>query len=113
MPTPAVREAYGRRLAEYVDRFGSIDATAAPDRALVGAWARDRGGPVLDVGCGPGQWTAWLHAAGVDVEGVDPVEDFVAGAGLRHPGVRFRVGRAAGCCSGSSRGSRSSRSSTP
>ena len=34
-------------------------------------------GRVLDLGCGPGHWSAFLHARGADVTGVDQVPEFV------------------------------------
>lgn len=89
-----LRSAYGARASEYVDAVGRIEHVASADLALVGRWARDLEGPVLDVGCGPGQWTAHLAGLGVDVGGVDPVPEFVEIAKAAHPGIRFRLGRA-------------------
>lgn len=89
-----VSEAYGARAAEYIERFGEIDAAAEADRNAVLAWARGLDGPIVDVGCGPGQWTRFLSEHGHDVEGVDPTPEFVAAARARHPGIRFQVGRA-------------------
>ena len=50
------------------------------------------GGPVADVGCGPGQVTAHLHELGVDAFGVDLSPRMVAVARREHPGLRFEVG---------------------
>ncbi|MFC4554978.1 class I SAM-dependent methyltransferase [Georgenia faecalis] len=94
MPIEEVRAAYGRRAREYVERFGSVDAAAEEDRRLVAGWAAGIDGPILDVGCGPGQWTAFLHASGADVAGLDPTTAFVESARARFPGVPYRVGRA-------------------
>jgi len=90
----AVSAAYGARSAEYVDAFGGIDAAAEADRRALLAWAGGVTGPALDVGCGPGQWTAFLAERGLDIEGLDPTPEFVAAARLRHPAQRFRLGRA-------------------
>lgn len=49
-------------------------------------------GPVLDLGCGPGHWTAWLGSLGVDVTGVETVPEFVAHARAHHPGSTFLQG---------------------
>jgi SAM-dependent methyltransferase len=89
-----VRDAYASRAAEYSELFGMIDAAAPIDRDRVLAWARHVDGPILDVGCGPGQWTSFLSEHGLDVEGVDPVAAFVEEARARHPDVVYRVGDA-------------------
>lgn len=94
MTIDRVRDAYSRRAAEYVEVVGRIEHAAEADREAILAWARSVDGPVVDVGCGPGQWTAFLHEAGIDVEGVDPVEVFLDDARARYPAARFRLGRA-------------------
>ncbi|MEU7529087.1 class I SAM-dependent methyltransferase [Saccharothrix sp. NPDC042600] len=50
------------------------------------------GGPVADVGCGPGQVTARLRGLGVDAFGIDLSPGMVELARREHPGVRFEVG---------------------
>ncbi len=50
------------------------------------------GGPVVDVGCGPGHVTRHLHEAGLDVSGIDLSPEMLALARRDHPGVRFEVG---------------------
>jgi ubiquinone/menaquinone biosynthesis C-methylase UbiE len=49
-------------------------------------------GQVVDVGCGPGDLTALLAGAGVDVFGVDLSPAMVELARTSHPGIRFEVG---------------------
>ena len=93
-PLDRIREAYSARAAEYADVLGHMRAVAEPDRALVGRWADGLTGPILDVGCGPGHWTAMLRARGCAVAGVDPVPAFVAHARRAHPAVPFAVGTA-------------------
>ena len=51
-------------------------------------------GRIIDVGCGPGQWTNYLHEHGVDIDGVDPVPEFINEARQRNPGVDYRIGHA-------------------
>lgn len=94
MSLESVRGSYGARADEYVEVVGRIEHAAAPDLALVERWARRIEGPVLDVGCGPGQWTHHLAGLGRDVEGVDPVPELVERAQATYPGHRYRVGRA-------------------
>lgn len=50
------------------------------------------GGPVADVGCGPGHVTGYLRDRGVDAFGVDLSPQLVALARAARPGVRFDVG---------------------
>jgi SAM-dependent methyltransferase len=50
------------------------------------------GGPVADVGCGPGHVTGYLRTLGVDAFGVDLSPGMVEIARREHPGARFTVG---------------------
>lgn len=94
MTVDRVRDSYSDRADEYIAALGMIEHAAQADRDYLLAWAHSVDGRILDVGCGPGQWTNYLHEAGLDVEGLDPVEAFVDDATARYPSVRFRVGRA-------------------
>jgi SAM-dependent methyltransferase len=86
-----VRRAYAARADEYVALLGTVAQNPPEDQELVATWAAGRTGPVIDAGCGPGHWTAFLHERGIEVEGLDLVPEFVAGARRRFPGVPFRV----------------------
>jgi SAM-dependent methyltransferase len=92
MTSDEVRRSYAARAAEYTALFGDVDRLTLQDRQLIGDWGARVSGPVLDVGCGPGHWTAFLGDLGLGVEGVDLVPEFVDGARRRFPGVPFRVG---------------------
>ena len=83
-------EAYARRAEEYTELLGSVEAMAPADVRRIETWARTACGPLLDLGCGPGHWTSHLGALGLDVEGWDPVAEFVRSARDRHPGTVFR-----------------------
>ncbi|MCY1143245.1 class I SAM-dependent methyltransferase [Actinoplanes sp. Pm04-4] len=50
------------------------------------------GGPVADLGCGPGHVTAHLQAHGVEAFGMDLSPAMVDIARQDHPGLRFEVG---------------------
>jgi SAM-dependent methyltransferase len=50
------------------------------------------GGPVADVGCGPGQVTAHLQQLGVDAFGIDLSPAMIDLARREHPDLRFEVG---------------------
>lgn len=96
-PTPQsqrVRSAYGSRAREYAELFGAADRIAPEDRALVERWARGVDGGVLDVGCGPGQWTRLLGELGVAATGIDPVPEFIELARAAFPECRFQAGTA-------------------
>lgn len=61
--------------------------------ALFAELVRDSGGgPVADIGCGPGYVTAHLRDLGVDAFGIDLSEEMVAIARRDYPGLRFDVG---------------------
>ncbi|MFT3662293.1 MAG: class I SAM-dependent methyltransferase [Gordonia sp. (in: high G+C Gram-positive bacteria)] len=94
MTFESVRAAYRARVHEYIAAVGRIDDVDALDLALISGWARRIEGPILDVGCGPGQWTHHLRELGCDVSGLDPVPEFVARARADHPDCEFRLGRA-------------------
>jgi len=83
----AVRASYDRVADSYV-ALGMGDLAPQPWlRAALAAFAeRVRGlGPVLDVGCGPGQVTAHLADLGLDVSGVDLSPRMVEHARRLHP----------------------------
>jgi SAM-dependent methyltransferase len=50
------------------------------------------GGPVADIGCGPGYVTGYLNHAGVDAFGIDLSPEMIAIARRDYPDVEFRVG---------------------
>ncbi len=87
-----VGEAYSGRAAEYTDLFGSMDPVHPSDRLLVSTWAHDVEGPLIDAGCGPGQWTDFLTRLGHEARGVDQVPEFIRRARSEYPGVPFEVG---------------------
>ena len=100
IPQPAdldvVRASYDRVADGYAAMgVGRLDARPWL-RAALAAFAeavRDRG-PVLDVGCGPGDVTAHLAGLGVDVSGVDLSPRMVAQARRLHPDLPFDVASA-------------------
>ncbi|WP_338888589.1 class I SAM-dependent methyltransferase [Rhodococcus sovatensis] len=89
-----VEASYADRAEEYVRVVGSMEMVHPSDKQLVTDWARSIAGPVIDVGCGPGQWTNHLHLHDVDVRGVDPTHTFVEHARTTYPSCRFDDGRA-------------------
>jgi SAM-dependent methyltransferase len=86
-----IREGYAARATEYTELFGDIAQMDAEDRERIARWADGVDGRILDAGCGPGQWTAFLAERGHEAEGIDLVPDFVATASVRFPHVTYRV----------------------
>lgn len=84
-----IAAAYDARAAEYVALLGDIAQTDARDRALIAAWRDATTGRLLDAGCGPGLWTAFLYERHRDVLGVDLSAEFIAHARQRHPDLAF------------------------
>lgn len=87
-----VGRAYDQRSAQYTAAAGDIAQTDARDRELVAAWRDTTPGMLLDAGCGPGLWTAFLHDGHRDVLGIDISAEFIAHARAQHPGLEFRHG---------------------
>jgi len=88
----AVRDAYSAKAEQYIELLGSNWQPYAKDEALIRRHLGGLVGPVLDLGCGPGYWTAYLHAMGVEVTGIDLVPEFIDHARATHPGPAFRLG---------------------
>jgi len=90
-----VAAAYDARAAEYIALIGRIDQMERADVAMIGRWRDETAGRLLDAGCGPGLWTAFLAepgsrpGSGRDVVGLDLSAEFLTAARQRHPGVRF------------------------
>lgn len=93
------RAGYDAIAADYDEAFaGELDKQPL-DRAMLAAFAevvRDPGGPVAEVGSGPGRVTAYLHGLGVPVFGVDLSPAMVALARRTFPGLRFEQGSMTG-----------------
>jgi SAM-dependent methyltransferase len=89
-----IRACYDAVAREYAERFAGELAHKPLDRELLGRFASevDGRGDVVDLGCGPGQTTAFLHGCGVNVRGVDLSADLLREARQRHPGIAFEAG---------------------
>ncbi|MGS0684974.1 class I SAM-dependent methyltransferase [Nakamurella sp. GG22] len=92
MADTRVFDAYAARADEYAALFGSVDALHPDDREFVLQWADSVAGPLVDAGCGPGQWTALLNDVGIDAIGIDPTTSFVEMAHRNFPNATFRTG---------------------
>ncbi|MFI1162084.1 class I SAM-dependent DNA methyltransferase [Streptomyces sp. NPDC020801] len=91
----ATREFYDTVVDDYADRFRHALAARPLDRALLAGFAElagKDGGPVADLGCGPGRVTAYLASLGLPVFGVDLSARMVELARRDHPELRFEPG---------------------
>ncbi|WP_410673252.1 class I SAM-dependent DNA methyltransferase [Amycolatopsis sp. cmx-4-68] len=61
-------------------------------KAALTLFAAQVDGPVADVGCGPGHFTAYLASLGVDAAGIDLSPGMIDLARASHPDLRFEVG---------------------
>jgi SAM-dependent methyltransferase len=90
------RTSYDTVAEAYADLVRDAVAEQPYLRAALGLFAdlvRAAGdGPVADVGCGPGHFTAHLHALGVDAFGIDLSPAMIDIARRDHPDLRFEVG---------------------
>ncbi|MEV0151680.1 MULTISPECIES: class I SAM-dependent methyltransferase [unclassified Nonomuraea] len=90
------RDAYTERAAEYNQLFRDPLAEQPLDRALIDTFTdlvkATGAGPIADLGCGPGHYTAYLQARGVPAIGIDLSPGMIEQARQEHPGLRFEVG---------------------
>ena len=86
----AVATAYADHLVDELD--GLPFETWLLDRVV----AHAGGGPVVEVGCGPGHVTAYLADAGADATGIDLSPEMVARPGAASPAAPTRSATCAG-----------------
>ncbi len=84
-----VAESYADQVRNFLDDAPYERAAFALFASLVGD---SGGGPVADVGCGPGRITAHLRQCGVDAFGIDLSPGMIDVARRDHPDLRFEVG---------------------
>jgi SAM-dependent methyltransferase len=100
MPEPtyllATRTAYDTVAVDYAELLTTELSEKPLDRGLLATFAElvtaDGGGPVGDLGCGPGRVTTHLHALGLDVFGMDLSPAMVEVARRTYPGLQFHEG---------------------
>ncbi|WP_432094110.1 class I SAM-dependent methyltransferase [Streptomyces sp. bgisy100] len=92
----ATRDAYDAVAPTYAEMFRDTLRDSPLDRAMLGAFAEavrvSGGGPVADLGCGPGHVTAHLDELGLAAFGVDASPAMIESARQAYPGLRFDVG---------------------
>jgi SAM-dependent methyltransferase len=93
----ATRTAYDTVAVDYAELLVDELAAKPLDRALLATFAElvratGGGGPVADLGCGPGRVTTHLDSLGLPAFGVDLSPGMVAEARRRYPDLTFDVG---------------------
>jgi SAM-dependent methyltransferase len=84
-----VADSYAGQTRAALDGTPYVRAALALFAELVSAVG---GGPVADVGCGPGHVTAHLHDSGLDAFGIDLSPVMIEVARREHPELRFEAG---------------------
>ncbi|HEX4402470.1 MAG TPA: class I SAM-dependent methyltransferase [Galbitalea sp.] len=91
-----VRAAYDTVASSYAELIPGLSAEAILDVAAIDSFIarvlENGGGPVLDVGAGPGRITNYLVSRGVDASGIDLSPGMVEVARDSYPELRFAVG---------------------
>ncbi|WP_042435905.1 class I SAM-dependent methyltransferase [Streptacidiphilus anmyonensis] len=89
------RASYDTLASSYADAVRDLLEETPYERALLTLFAdfvkRGGGGPVADVGCGPGRITGFLSGLGVEAFGLDLSPAMIEVARREHPGLRFEV----------------------
>lgn len=89
-----IETCYDTVARDYADKFWDELAHKPLDRELLARFASEVGdsGDVLDLGCGPGQTTAFLAECGAKVCGMDISESLLGHAATHHPHLSFEKG---------------------
>lgn len=92
----ATRTFYNAVAVDYAEHFRDALAAQPLERAILTGFAElvraAAPGPVADLGCGPGDVTAFLHSLGLASFGIDLSAEMVALARRNHPTMRFDEG---------------------
>ncbi|MFC1437138.1 class I SAM-dependent methyltransferase [Streptacidiphilus sp. N1-10] len=90
------RKSYDTVADSYADQVRDLLDQTPYERAALALFAdlvrATGGGPVADLGCGPGRIAAHLRELGLDTLGIDLSPAMIAVARRDHPGLRFEVG---------------------
>ncbi len=85
--------AYDAVAPAYAERFGDELITKPFDVWLLEHIAELNQGPIMDLGCGPGQIAAFLADTGAEVHGLDASAAMIEQAKAAYPDLDFAVGR--------------------
>lgn len=79
---------------EYAGEFGNEHAQKPKDQEVLRRFAQELKNkrPIWDLGCGPGQTTAFLTDLGLEISGLDISKSILEQAKSYHPGIHFQQG---------------------
>lgn len=83
------RTSYTRLAAKYADHFSDELDHKPLERQLLDTFMAGVPGRICDLGCGPGQTAAYLHAHGREVIGVDLADGMIEQAQRLYPAILF------------------------
>lgn len=88
-----IRQSYDAVAEDYILRIYDELRHKPLDQQLLDQLVLEaRGGPICDIGCGPGHVARYLHEQGADVCGIDLSDAMVERARELNPGIGFRQG---------------------
>ena len=89
-----IERLYDTVAREYAETFTNEHYKKPKDREILKRFTLEIGGrrPVWDLGCGPGQTTAYLKNLGVEISGLDLSESILKQARHLHPKIPFIKG---------------------
>jgi ubiquinone/menaquinone biosynthesis C-methylase UbiE len=89
-----IKQTYDIVAKEYAQEFFGEHEKKPKDQEILHRYAQEIGDrrPVWDLGCGPGQTTAYLKNLGVEIAGLDLSEKTVEQAKIVHPEIHFQKG---------------------
>jgi SAM-dependent methyltransferase len=88
----ATRTSYNTVATSYAELFRDELGGKPFDKGALTAFAEDTEGTIADIGCGPGQLTAYLNGLGRSAFGIDLSSEMIAVARRNHPELRFEEG---------------------
>lgn len=89
-----VENVYDTVAEEYANTFSGEHENKPKDQEMLLRFSHEIGDrrPVWDLGCGPGQTSAYLKGLGVEISGLDLSEKLLEQARARHPEIHFQKG---------------------
>lgn len=89
-----IEKLYDRIAEEYAEKFSGEHQKKPKDQEILRRFSQEIGNrrPVWDLGCGPGQTTAYLKNLGLEISGLDLSDKILEQARSLYPDIRFQKG---------------------